>query len=89
MMGRLATFAALSMVGTVLLSLLPEGGIKRSAGMAMGLLTLMCWAQGIASLLHIDLAAAAPDTILSPTAITVESAAQDAAAALASQEAAP
>ena len=89
MMSTLLTFAALSMAGTVVLSLLPEGGIKRSAGMAMGLLTLMCWAQGIASLLHIDLAAAAPDTILSPTAITVESAAQDAAAALASQEAAP
>lgn len=89
MMSTLSTFAALSMAGTVVLSLLPEGGIKRSAGMAVGLLTLMCWAQGIASLLHIDLAVAAPDTMLSPTAITVESAAQDAAAALASQEAAP
>ena len=43
MMELLTTFAAFSMAGTVLLSLLPEGGIKRTAGLAVGLLTLMCW----------------------------------------------
>ena len=37
-MHLLATFAAFSMAGTVLLSLLPEGGIKRTAAMAVGLL---------------------------------------------------
>lgn len=89
MMSTLATFAALSMAGTVVLSLLPEGGIKRTAGMAVGLLTLMCWAEGIAALLHIDLSATAPSTALVPTAITVESAASGAMAVLSAQEEAP
>lgn len=82
MMGRLATFAALSMVGTVLLSLLPEGGIKRTAGMAVGLLTLMCWAEGIGALLGIELALSPPSTALVPTSVTVESASAQAAEAL-------
>lgn len=85
MMQMLATFAALSMAGTVLLSLLPEGGIKRTAGMAVGLLTLMCWADGLAALLSIDLSAAALTTVLAPTAVTVEAAAQEASTALSAQ----
>ncbi len=82
MMQTLATFAALSMAGTVILSLLPEGGLKRTAGMAVGLLTLMCWADGIASLLGIDLNADTPSTALAPTAVTVTDASAEAAASL-------
>ena len=82
MMQTLVTFAALSMAGTVLLSLLPEGGMKRTASMAVGLLTLMCWAEGIASLLGIPLTADAPATALAPTAVTVEEASADSALAL-------
>lgn len=75
MMHTLATFAALSMAGTVLLSLLPEGGMKRTAGMAVGLLTLLCWVEGVASLLGIELAIAAPSTALTPTAYSMQAAA--------------
>lgn len=82
MMQTLATFAALSMAGTVILSLLPEGGLKRTAGMAVGLLTLMCWAEGIASLLGIDLNADVPSTALVPTAVTVTDVSAEAAASL-------
>lgn len=90
MMQILATFAALSMAGTVVLSLLPDGGLKRTAGMAVGLLTLMCWAEGVAALFGVELSATAPETMLSPTAVTVEDAAHSACAALsAREEAAP
>lgn len=82
-MQMLVTFAALSMAGTVVLSLLPEGGLKRTAGMAVGLLSLMCWAEGIAGLLGIDLTAAVPTSILAPTAVSVEDAEAAASAALA------
>ena len=82
MMETLATFAALSMSGTVVLSLLPEGGLKRTAGMVVGLLTLMCWAQGLAGLLGLDLSAGAPATVFSPTALSLETAALDASALL-------
>lgn len=90
MMQTIVTFAALSMAGTVILSLLPEGGIKRTAGMAVGLLTLMCWAEGIAALLGIELSASTPLTALVSTSINVDEAAQEAAAALSAVwEAAP
>lgn len=82
MMRLLTTFAALAMAGTVILSLLPEGGIKRTAGMAIGLLTLMCWAEGIASLLGLELAAKTPATALAPTAFSVQTAETESAAAL-------
>ena len=87
MMHTLATFAALSMAGTVILSLLPEGGLKRTAGMAIGLLTLMCWAEGVGALLGIDLAPDKPDTALAPTAYAMETAAAQALSAL--EEASP
>ncbi len=87
MMQLLTTFAALSMAGTVLLSLLPEGGIKRTAGLAVGLLTILCWAEGIARLLEIDLAADFPASALSSTAVTLDTAAANALVAL--QEASP
>ena len=85
MMELLTTFAALSMVGTVILSLLPEGGIKRTASMAVGLLTLICWAKGIAALFDIEPSADMPESALVSTALTVQEAAAEAAVRLASQ----
>ncbi len=82
MMQLLGTFAALSMAGTVILSLLPEGGIKRTAGMAVGLLTLLCWAEGVATLLGLEFSVDMPESSLVPTAITVQDAALEASAAL-------
>ena len=86
----LGRFAALSMVGTVLLSLLPDGGMKRTAAFAVGLLTLLCWADGIASLLGTELDVHLPESVLSSTAVSVEEAASTAAENLhARWEAAP
>lgn len=82
MMDLLGTFAALSMAGTVVLSLLPEGGLKRTASMAVGLLMLLCWAEGIASLLGLSLPDVSAPQALAPTAVSVEEAAQEASAAL-------
>ena len=78
----LGRFAALSMVGTVLLSLLPSGGMKRTAAFAVGLLTLVCWAEGVAALLNIDLEVHPPASVLTSTAVSVEEAATAAANAL-------
>ncbi len=70
----LHTFAALSLCGSVLLHLLPGGGLRRTAGMAMGLLTLLCWLKGLLSLLPEDFASPLPDTALTHSAATVEAA---------------
>ena len=81
----LTNFAALSLCGTVVLSLLPEGGMKRTAGMAVGLLTLLCWAEGVAALLGLDFTLEAPATALAPTSVSVAEASAQAAATLSSQ----
>lgn len=84
-MHLLATFAAFSMAGTVLLSLLPEGGIKRTAAMAVGLLTLSCWAEGIASLFGVTLPDKSAVTPLAPTAMSIVSAEEAASGVLSAQ----
>ena len=81
MLKMLSSFAALSLCGNVVLSLLPEGGLKRTAGMAVGLLTLMCWAQGVTALLKINLPETLPASALAPTAFSIA----DASAAIVSQ----
>lgn len=85
MLQMLSTFAALSMCGTAVLSLLPEGGIKRTAGLAVGLLTLLCWAEGIAGLLGLEWAVDLPVTVFSPTEVSIQSAMADASGQLAAQ----
>lgn len=86
MMKLLITFAALSLAGSALLSLLPEGGIKQTAGMVIGLLTLMCWAEGLASLLGCQLDVPLPGSVLSPTALSIESVQQQFISKLVSQQ---
>ena len=85
MLDTLATFAALSMAGTVILSLLPDGGLKRSAGLAIGLLMILCWAEGISGMLDIPFTAKAPAEILIPTSVNIEGAATEATMMLAHQ----
>lgn len=74
MLDTLMTFAALSMAGTAMMSFLPESGLKRTTGLVIGLLTIMCWTEGIAGLLGISITAAFPESILVPTAYNVETA---------------
>lgn len=85
MLEMLSTFAALSMCGTVILSLLPEGGIKRTARLAVGLLTLLCWAEGVAGLLGLEFSIEMPATALTPTAVNIQTAMADASMQLATQ----
>lgn len=75
----LGRFAALSMIGTVLLSLLPSGGMKRTTAFAVGLLTLVCWAEGVAALLNIHLEVQPPASVLTSTSVSVEQTTADAA----------
>ena len=82
MLQALSTFAALSMAGTLILSLLPEGGVQRTAALVLSLLTLLCWAEGIATLLGLSFPVQDAASPLAPTAFCVESAADEAAASL-------
>ena len=85
MMQLLSGFAALSMAGTVMLSLLPEGSLKRTAGMVIGLLTIMCWAESISACLGLELPALGTGQALLPTSIHIENAMEEACTILAAQ----
>lgn len=85
MIQLLGRFAALSLIGTLLLSLLPSGGLKRTAAFSLGLLMLLSWAEGIATLLDLPLEVPTPDSMLSATSTNVEQAAANAADALLGQ----
>lgn len=90
MMQTLASFAALSMAGTVLLSLLPDGGLRRTAAMVIGLMTLMCWAEDILALFGQALPVGTASGALTSTSLTLEHAEQDALSAVSARwEASP
>ena len=47
MMRLLGGFAALSLISGALSALLPEGSLRRTAAMAIGLMMLIYWASGL------------------------------------------
>ena len=51
MMRLLSGFAAFSLISGSLMTILPEGSVRRTASMAVGLLMLLYWADGLSDLL--------------------------------------
>lgn len=51
MLTLLKQFAALSLASGALMTLIPEGSIRKTASMVVGLLMLLCWSDGILQLL--------------------------------------
>lgn len=83
MMQLLTAFAAFSMAGTVILSLLPDSGIKRTAGMIIGLLTLSSWVQGVIGLFGFTLPDVPAVSPLVPTPVSLTAAVEEASSSLA------
>ena len=78
-MTLLKTFATMALMASALLMLLPEGSLRRTAALAMGLLLTLCWAEGLTGLLSLPEGDALPDTPLSVTGMSVRTAEEDAA----------
>ena len=76
-MTLLKTFATLALISSALLMLLPEGSLRRTAALVMGLLLTLCWAQGLMALLSLPQGGQLPDTALSPTGMTIQTIADD------------
>lgn len=70
-MNLLKSFAALTLVTSLLLALLPEGSLRRTAAMVAGLLLLLTWSEGLRGLLHLPEDSSAPAAVLTPTGTTV------------------
>ena len=90
MMQLIMRFAAFSLASGVLMTLLPEGSLRRTASMALGLMLLMMWAEGLPKVLSLPVALTRPASALVPTASTLDAAEQAAADMILSRwEAAP
>lgn len=85
MLELLKQFAVMTIAAGMMLSLIPEGGVRRTASMAAGLMMLLFWAQGIEKLLEAAgslLLPGAPETPLTSTGSDVTQAAASAAQSL-------
>lgn len=57
-------FIALTLCCGLVLSLLPEGSLRRTAALVLGLMVTLCWADSLASLLHWPALPEPPATVL-------------------------
>ncbi len=64
----LHTFAALAMIASAVAALLPEGSLRRTAALAIGLTVTLCWVQGLRETIALPDLPAAPDTGLTASA---------------------
>ena len=71
-MALLKTFATLALISGALLVLLPEGSLRRTAALVMGLLMTLCWAEGLMAFLAWPPEGDVPDSALVPTGMTVQ-----------------
>lgn len=80
MLEVLSGFAALSLISGALTALLPEGSLRRTACMVVGLLMLMYWYTGLQTLGdRLPLPGHSPASPLVPTGVTLSSPMQEAA----------
>lgn len=91
MLELLHAFAGLTLLSGALLSLMPQGGLRRAAGMAVGLMMMMLWAQGLrelgASLLGVSATQQrTPPALFQPTVADLSDAEQAAMNAIIRQE---
>lgn len=57
-------FIALTLCCGLVLSLLPEGSLRRTAALVLGLMVTLCWAESLAALFHWPALPEAPATVL-------------------------
>ncbi len=83
MMALLHSFSSLTLICVLLLTLLPEGSLRRTASMVVGLLMLLMWSEGLTSLLSLPDALDAPASPLVSTGARLEASEASARHALA------
>lgn len=57
-------FITLTLCCGLVLSLLPEGSLRRTAALVLGLMVTLCWADSLAALFHWPALPEAPSTVL-------------------------
>lgn len=80
-MELLKRFAILTLAAGMILSMLPEGSLRRTASMAAGLMMLLFWADGISAILNSVMVLSVPEAPLTPLTSTGSDVTQAAATA--------
>ena len=78
-MALLKTFATMALISGALLVLLPEGSLRRTAALVVGLMLTLCWAGGLMELARLPEPGPLPGAVLTPTGTTLQTAAEEAA----------
>lgn len=71
MIELLRTFSTLALISGAVLTLLPEGSMRKTAAMALGLMITLCWAQGLLKLLDLPDISPSVFSALSPTDLSL------------------
>lgn len=71
MMDLLRTFSTLTLMAGAVLTLLPEGSLRKTAILVLGLMITMCWTEGLFALLPSADGQFPTGSLLAPTAITL------------------
>ena len=83
MMDLLKCFSTLALIAGALLTLLPEGSIRKTAALAFGLMLTLCWVEGMLQLWQPEHSAPIPAAILQNTSLSLAQAEADALSRLA------
>lgn len=81
-MDWLHPFVALTLCCGLVLTLLPEGSLRRTAALVIGLMMTLCWADSILALLHLPPLPDLPASVLTETGYDVQQAWDDYASTL-------
>ena len=76
-MELIRTYAGFAMAASIALLLLPEGSLRKTAALAVGLLSTLLWLRGLESLPALP-AVSAPASVLTETGFYADTAAADA-----------
>ncbi len=70
-MDLLRTFSTLALMASAILTLLPEGSLRKTAALALGLMITLCWVQGLMELMHSPELPAFSAAALAPTSLSL------------------
>lgn len=82
MIDLLRTFSTLALISGAVLNLLPEGSLRKTAALALGLMITLCWAQGLMDMLDLPEPSASSASALAPTSLSLADAQAEALAAM-------
>lgn len=71
MIDLLRAFSTLSLISGAILTILPDGSLRKTAALTLGLMLMLCWVQGLTDILRLPQADFSQSSALSATALSL------------------